>query len=234
MSELTVPSLGFTDRRVLGTLAEKALTLTGEGYPLTVNSLVTGCNQKSNRDPVTDLADDEVEESLERLRKAGLVDKLLLSGSNRSEKFKHKLYAAWSISKTELAILTELLLRGSQTEGELRARASRMDDIADIEKLREQLKNLVERKMVVYLTPEGKRGTILTHGLYEPDELADERRRFAGGAVSDSPPTSRATGSSVSELQSQIADLKQQVERLTTEVRELQRIVNSTPKSGGV
>jgi len=223
MSETAPVALGFTDRRVLGTIAEKALTLVGEGYPLTANSILTGCNQKSNRDPVTDFEDGEIEDSLERLMVAKLVEKLPLSSTGRTEKYKHKLYDAWQINKPELAILAELLLRGSQTEGELRTRASRMDEIADLETLRDHCKKLAGRKMVVYLTAEGKRGTALTHGYYEPDELADERKRFAGGGE----PAPRSAGPSVQELisplEAQIKELKMQVERLSAVVADLQR-----------
>jgi len=179
MSEETpIVPLGPNERRVLGVLVEKALT-TPESYPLTLNALVNGCNQKSNRDPVTDLADDEIEDVIPNLQKARTVIKLT-GGSSRVEKWRHDLYDAWRVTKGELAILAELLLRGSQTEGELRSRASRMSEIADVEQLRELLKPMVERKLVVYLTPEGRRGTILTHGLYPPDEMAALRNRFSG------------------------------------------------------
>ena len=115
--------LTSSERRVLGVLVEKAKTVP-ESYPLTVAALVAGCNQKSNRDPVTDYDADLVEETLERLRRKGAVVRLETGG--RVLRWKHTLYDWLKVSKVELAVLAELLLRGSQTEGDLRARASRM------------------------------------------------------------------------------------------------------------
>src|SRR5687768_1225314 len=117
------PVLNLPERRVLGVLVEKAKT-TPDAYPLSLNALVTGCNQKSNRDPLLTLSNEEVEEALEGLQKSGLVSRV--TGS-RVDRWRHHLYEAWNVSKVELAILAELLLRGPQTEGELRGRAGRME-----------------------------------------------------------------------------------------------------------
>src|SRR5437660_12847691 len=110
------PVLGIHERRVLGVLVEKAMT-TQDAGPLSLNSLVTGCNQKSNRDPVMNLDDAQAEEALVAAQKKGLVS--LIQGSGRVERWKHKLYDAWVVSRVELAVLAELLVRGPQTEGEL-------------------------------------------------------------------------------------------------------------------
>ena len=115
------PVLSAQERRVLGVLVEKAQT-TKDAGPLSMNSLVTGCNQKSNRDPVMNLNDAQAEEALVSAQQKGLTVRII--GSGRVERWKHSLYEAWHVSKPELAILAELLLRGAQTEGELRARAS--------------------------------------------------------------------------------------------------------------
>ena len=90
---------------------------------------------------------------------------LLITGG-RVIRWRHNLYEAWKVDKVALAILGELLLRGPQTEGELRTRASRMEPIDDLDKLRDELRPLAERKLVVYLTPERSRGTMLTHGSF--------------------------------------------------------------------
>ena len=166
------PVLNINERRVLGVLVEKAKT-TPDAYPLTLNALTTASNQKSNRDPILDLNDLDVEEALAGCQKKNLAFKI--TGS-RVDRWKHNLYDAWKVSKVELAILGELLLRGAQTEGELRTRASRMEPIADLEALRSALKLLAARGLVVYLTPEGRRGTTVTHGLYSPPELERLRR----------------------------------------------------------
>src|SRR5262245_53697062 len=161
------PVLSLTERRVLGVLVEKAKT-TPDAYPMSVNALVTGCNQKSNRDPLMELTDLEVEEVLAGLQKQGLAIKIT---GGRVVRWRHSLYEAWKVDKVEIAVLAELLLRGPQTEGELRGRASRMEAIDDLDALRPVLRTLAERKLVVYLTPEGRRGTVLTHGFHAPEEL---------------------------------------------------------------
>ena len=125
--------LGAMDRRVLGVLAEKAKT-TPDGYPMSLNAICTGCNQKSNRDPVMQLEPDDVQESLDRLRQLGAVG--MVEGYGRVTKYRHYLYEWLGVEKIELSVMTELLLRGAQTEGELRGRASRMDAIPDLAGLR--------------------------------------------------------------------------------------------------
>src|SRR5260370_1476762 len=160
------PVLNAQERRPLGVLIEKAQTTQG-GSPMSLNALVTGCNQKSNRDPTMSLNEHEIEEALTNAQKNGLVTKI---SGGRVEHWKHCLYDAWRVSKVELAVLAELLLRGPQTEGELRGRASRMEPIADVEALRGILEPLAERRLVAYLSPEGRRGTILTHGFPAREE----------------------------------------------------------------
>src|SRR5215469_2097152 len=169
------PVLDMRERRVLGVLVEKAKT-TPDTYPLSVNALVTGSNQKSNRDPILNLTDLEVEDALARCQKAGLAIKIT---GGRVVRWKHNLYDAWHVDKVELAVLGELLLRGPQTEGELRTRASRMEPLDDLDALRNALRPLVERKLVVYLTPEERRGAVLTHGFHDPKELEKLRARHA-------------------------------------------------------
>ena len=158
------------ERRVLGVLIEKQKTSkTADAYPMTLNSIVVGCNQKSNRDPVYDLDDDAVEEALDALQKKGVVVKM--TGS-RADRWRHQLYELWRVTKVEMAVMAELLLRGPQSEGDLRGRASRMEEIADLDELRGLLKTLADRKLVVYVSGAGGRGAVVTHGFHTADELA--------------------------------------------------------------
>lgn len=178
------------DRRVVGVLVEKAKT-TPEAYPLSANALRAGANQKNNRFPLMDLEIEDIEESLERLRATGAVTEV--QGGGRVARFRHHLYEWLGVDKVELAVMTELLLRGAQTEGELRGRAARMEPIADIAALRPVLASLAAKGLVVSLTPEG-RGHMVTHALYEPRELEKLRAEHAGGAVhvhSGAPSTDR-------------------------------------------
>src|ERR1700730_16681476 len=141
-----LPVLTTQERRILGVLVEKMKT-TPDVYPLSVNSLVTGCNQKSNRDPVLNLTDLDIEDALAAMQTKGLVIKVT---GGRVIRWRHQLYEAWHVGKVELAVLAELLLRGPQTEGELRARASRMEPIDDLDALRSVLRPLMDRNLVLY------------------------------------------------------------------------------------
>jgi uncharacterized protein YceH (UPF0502 family) len=224
------PVLDLRERRVLGVLIEKAKT-TPDAYPLSINALVTGCNQKSNRDPILHLTEAEVEDTLIRCQKKGLTIKIT---GGRVERWKHNLYDAWHVDKVELAVLGELLLRGPQTEGELRGRASRMEPIDDLDALRKVLRPLVERKLVVYLTPEERRGAMLTHGFHDPQELERLRSRVTAEPIAESPlpavSASSARDERLSELESglstareELAALKQTVAGLQEELRQLKQ-----------
>jgi uncharacterized protein YceH (UPF0502 family) len=180
------PSLDVKERRVLGVLVEKQKTSkSADGYPLSLNSLVTGCNQKSNREPVLNLEEEEVEQTVLGCLKKNLVARVT---STRVMRWRHLLYETWHVDKIDLAILAELLLRGPQTEGELRTRVCRMEPIDDLDSLRAALKPLSQRKLVVYLTPEGRRGTVVTHGFHEPRELERLRAHYASQPASSEAP----------------------------------------------
>jgi uncharacterized protein YceH (UPF0502 family) len=218
---INITALSPLERRILGVLIEKGKT-TPDAYPMTLNAMVTGCNQKSNREPVMDVSDIEIEEVIPNLKKLGYLQQIL--GSGRTDKFRHCLYDAWRVDKVQLAILGELLLRGGQSEGDLRGRASRMEPIADLETLRPIVKSLAERGMVIYLTPEGRRGTLVTHGFHTAEELqllkaraermaVDEPMSAAPRAVSSSNLESRVVA-----LEQTVADLKVQVEMLRSEL----------------
>lgn len=129
--------------RVLGVLVEKAQT-TPLQYPLTLNSLVLGCNQKNNRDPVTNLDEDRVLAALDGLRAKELAQELMLS-SSRVAKYRHNARQVLGVETNDLVILAELLLRGPQTVGELRGRATRMHPLESIEVVEGVLKGLMDR-----------------------------------------------------------------------------------------
>jgi len=171
--------LSAIDRRVLGVLAEKAKT-TPDIYPMSLNAICTGSNQKSNRDPVMQLEPADVEESLDRLRELGAVG--IIEGYGRVAKYRHYLYEWLGVEKVELAVMTELLLRGDQTIGELRSRASRMDPIPDLAALKSILDALKFKGLVIFLTPEG-RGQAVSHALYKPRELEALKIKYAGAAA---------------------------------------------------
>ena len=123
-----------TELRILGSLMEKQLS-TPEYYPLTLNALVAACNQKSNREPVMELAESEVQRALDRLQDEKLVWRVM---GGRAVRFDHNLDSVWHLDRREKALLTLLFLRGAQTAGELRGRSDRLqtfDSVAEVEDL---------------------------------------------------------------------------------------------------
>ncbi|HVS17081.1 MAG TPA: YceH family protein [Planctomycetota bacterium] len=128
------------EARVLGVLVEKELT-TPDQYPLSLNALTAGCNQKNNRDPQTDYSEAEVLVALQGLTAKHLAGRTHPAGS-RVERFHHGMRAVLEVEASETAVLAELLLRGPQQPGELRTRASRMAPIASLESLVELLERL--------------------------------------------------------------------------------------------
>jgi hypothetical protein len=223
--------LGKIERRVAGVLIEKAKT-TPEQYPLTINSLINGCNQKNNRDPQMQLEEADMSESLDQLKMVGAVSEV--QGSGRVAKFRHLLYEWLGVDKVELAVMGELLLRGAQTEGELRGRASRMEPIADLNALRGILQSLRAKRLVIDVTPPG-RGQIISHNLYEPEELERLKAKLAGGSsaegewsepardrpVSQPAPIQPSQGGrdELQSLRAELAELRQEFESLAENVR---------------
>ncbi len=129
--------------RVLGCLLEKEMT-TPEYYPLSLNALTNACNQKSNRDPVLNVEETDVVRALDALRFKGLAMQSAEGG--RVPKYRHALAGKLFLEPPELALLGELLLRGPQTVGELRARAERMHPFPGLEDVEATLQELQERE----------------------------------------------------------------------------------------
>lgn len=193
-----VRPLDANERRVLGVLIEKAKT-TPDQYPLSLNGVVTGCNQKSNRDPVMTLDEEQVMRALTSLRQAGAVAEVY--GSGKIPRYRHLAYEWLNVEKEELAIMGELLLRGEQSEGDLRGRASRMDPIPDLDLLRGFLDRLAAKGLVVWLSPPG-RGRLLTHGLLPAEKLEKVRSQLgmtAAAATAPAETESSAVASPISE-----------------------------------
>ena len=236
--------LDARQRRVLGVLIEKAKT-TPAGYPMTVNAIVTACNQKSNRHPLMTLDDFGVEKALDELRNMGAVSEVDWVG--RVSKWKHNAYEWLGVDKPEIAVMTELLLRGEQSLGDLRGRASRLEPIADLAALKPVVETLVARGLMIELTPPG-RGQIVSHGLYTEPELAELRAQHGGGGrprtwmenvesadreaaesgegIASSPPRRSAPAiaspADVAGLTAQIAELRGELERLRERVAGLE------------
>jgi uncharacterized protein YceH (UPF0502 family) len=157
------------EARVIGCLIEKEIT-TPEQYPLSLNALTNACNQKSNRDPVIDLDEATIQQTLDQLNKKYLVSEETGYGS-RVAKYRHRFcnteYGTLKFSPQELGVVCELLLRGPQTPGELRSRASRLCPFKDVTEVEAALDALARREdgpFVVRLSREhGKRESRYAH-----------------------------------------------------------------------
>jgi uncharacterized protein YceH (UPF0502 family) len=136
------PQLSQVEARVLGCLMEKQRT-TPDTYPLTLNALTQACNQKTSRNPVMRLEVGEVGHTVNELRDRGLIH---ASFSGRAERYDHKMASNYHLNRQEQALVCALLLRGPQTEGELRTNAGRLAEFADLEAVAETLTGLAERE----------------------------------------------------------------------------------------
>jgi uncharacterized protein YceH (UPF0502 family) len=186
-------------------------------------ALTTGCNQKSNRDPVNNYSQEQIEETVEYMKGIGAV--ATVQGNGRVPKVRHYAYQWLGLSKVEAAIITELLLRGEQTLGELRTRASRMEPIADLGELQKLLTDLHSRDLVIFLTPAG-RGQVVSHNLYQDAEKVELKQKYAGytGEVreasdnsddeDESPTPKSSAGSPLAELKAIVAELQERVKYL--------------------
>jgi uncharacterized protein YceH (UPF0502 family) len=200
--------------RVLGVLVEKALTTPAQ-YPLSLNALISGANQKSNREPVLNLSEDRVLAALDGLRMKNLAREVMLSGS-RVAKYRHIARETMDVSTSELVILTELLLRGPQTVGELRGRASRMHPLESIEVVTNVLEHLAAREepYVQSLPPApGSRANRYAQLLCP--ELHPLDAAPASAAPMEAAPIDHDLAERVRRLEEDVEELKQTVARLT-------------------
>src|SRR4029453_1764650 len=132
------------EARVLGVLVEKSTT-TPDHDPLSLNAVVAGANQKNNRDPVMNMSEDAAWDALEGLRGKSLVVRIEAGAGSRVHRFRHNATDALHVRQGELAVLAELLLRGPQTLGELRGRASRMHPLESLDVVKSMPRGLAER-----------------------------------------------------------------------------------------
>ena len=205
---LTVPN--DIEVRVLGSLVEKQVT-TPEYYPLTINALTLACNQKNNRNPVTSYSENQVAQAVENLRELNLAY-VFYGSTSRVPKYKHVMPEVLHLGPAQLALMCVLLLRGSQTVGELRERASRLYEFSSLEEVEETLNSLISREpeTLVKRLPRqpGQKETRFAHMLAgePPAETAAEE------------PSPRRTISRetdrLSSIQEDVAALKTQMEEL--------------------
>lgn len=206
--------LNEVEARVLGSLVEKQVT-TPEYYPLTLNSLTLACNQKNNRNPVTSFDETAVGNALESLREKNLVY-VFYGSTSRVPKYKHVMPEVMHLNRAELAIMCVLLLRGTQTPGELRGNGSRLYEFAGLEEVEQTLSALISREpdpLVLRLPRQpGQKEVRFAHLLSGEIDIE---------SMAEQIPTSRTTPSRRPESE-KVEKLEQEVAALTAEVRSLQ------------
>ena len=216
-----LPQLNSHEARVLGVLIEKALT-TPDQYPLSINAAVNGSNQKSNRHPVTDYLEAEVHVALQGLIVKRLAGKVVPAGS-RVEKFRHNAGETLGLDEAKLSILAELMMRGPQTGGELRARAHRMSPTPGIGDLMPRLGLLIEAGFVRRLDPvPGSRAERYAQLLCPDAHALDERLTEVEPAAAE---PARAQAEPSAPARPVASNLETRVAALEAEVRELRGLV---------
>lgn len=219
----SLPALSLLETRVLGVLAEKQHTVP-DSYPLTLNALLSGCNQKSSRDPVIEASESEVAVALDSLRALSLI---VESSGGRAARYGHNIERVLHIPTQSTALLTMLMLRGPQTAGELRINCDRLHKFSDISSVESFLTELAEREagaLVVELPRQpGSRENRWMH-LLSGAPVIEERQIVR--AVSATPSGDVTVG--------EIAALKSNVTRLEAEVIELRILVNKLYAELGV
>lgn len=206
-----------TEARVIGCLIEKEIT-TPDQYPLSLNALTNACNQKTNREPVLELSEVLVQQSVDSLMRKYMVSDKSAGYGGRVTKYKHRFcnteFGSLKFSKQELGIICVLLLRGPQTPGELRVRTNRLCEFEDAAHVETTLKNLMSREDGPFIArlprAVGARDSRYAHlfsGLIESVEEPADREESTGGA-----PT---LSERVSQLEHLVQQLRAELDALT-------------------
>lgn len=203
-------------RRVLGVLVEKAKT-TPDNYPLSLSALISGCNQKSNRSPKMDMDNDDAISALDELRAIGASREV--QGNGRVTKYRHAAYEWMDLDNPQAAVMTELLLRGPQTAGEVRTRASRMCPLPDLAAAQNVLNQLIEKDLVEALSPPG-RGQTFAHKLYPPDERQYLEARIEKQAAAA--PTPKKSQAEVDKLLARLDAVNERIDQLEQRIKDLE------------
>jgi uncharacterized protein YceH (UPF0502 family) len=221
-----IPRLSPLETRVLGVLVEKERTVP-DSYPLSLNALALGCNQKNNRDPLMQATDAEVQAAVDALRPLSLV---IESSGSRVMRYAHNVGRVLHVPEPAVALLAALMLRGPQTPGELRIATERLHRFADLGGVEAALRELAERSpadggpLVVQLPRQpGAREQRWAHVLSGPVEAETSLPAAAAAAKSSAPDTTTA----------EIATLKAEVARLAAETAELRAIVERLTRNLG-
>jgi uncharacterized protein YceH (UPF0502 family) len=197
--------------RVLGVLAEKE-ALTPDNYPMSLNAVMNGCNQLSSRDPVMQLSEDVVHDTLQRLMQRKLVNGIAQAGA-RVIKYEHRMRIKWTLEQDKVAVLAVLMLRGLQTAGEIRSRTGRLHDFKSVAEVESALQFLIDKYPPLVARLERAPGTKESRYGHLLGGAIDVARLDAGGGA--------AAGSAGGSTGARVAQLEQEVAALRSEVDEL-------------
>lgn len=208
--------------RVLAVLAEKEM-LTPDNYPLSLNALVNGCNQLSSRDPVMSISESTVQEVLQRLMQKKFVAEVRQAGA-RVSKYEHRLRMVWLLEQDKLAILTQLMLRGVQTAGEIRTRSARQHDFSSIADVESGLQFLIDKyPPLVACMPKapGTKESRYAHLLSGEDVLT--LQEAAAGFVSGSVIIESSRHDRIGQLEEEVVRLRREVDWLSEQFETFRR-----------
>lgn len=199
--------LTATEVRILGCLIEKQAT-TPETYPLTVNSLVLACNQKTSREPLMNLTEGQVGQALRALEGRGLT-RLVMGG--RADRWEHRVDKALELVKPQQALLGLLFLRGPQTISELLTRSNRLYQFEDGAEVQHQLERLIGRELACLLPRQsGQREDRFMHQLGEEADL----QALLATRQADAPARAAQDDPRIAELEARVAALEERLSRL--------------------
>ncbi len=216
----TLPALSLLETRVLGVLVEKQHTVP-DTYPLTLNALISGCNQKTSRDPVLEASEGEVQAAIDQLKSLSL---LVESSGGRVMRYAHNVARVLAVPEQAVALLATLMLRGAQTAAELRLHSERLHRFADVSSVEAFLQELAARPAGALVTElpraPGARETRWTHLLSGPPELAATTAPMAGAAPEDQVTLGElaALRANVAELREELAAVRAVVDRLVRDL----------------
>jgi len=209
MTNEMVAILDPVELRVLAVLAEKE-GLTPDNYPMSLNAIVNGCNQLSSRDPVMQISEAVVLDTLQRLAERKLVNAISQAGA-RVVKYEHRMRIKWTLEQDKLAVLTILMLRGLQTAGEIRTRSGRLHEFKTVADVETALQFLIDKypPLVVKLerapgTKESRYGQL----------LGGEITIVAGSEQTSSSASNLTQGGRIAQLEEEVAALRGEMEDL--------------------
>jgi uncharacterized protein YceH (UPF0502 family) len=212
MTNEMVAVLDPVELRVLAVLAEKE-GLTPDNYPMSLNAIVNGCNQLSSRDPVMQISEAVVLDTLQRLAERKLVNAISQAGA-RVVKYEHRMRIKWTLEQDKLAVLTILMLRGLQTAGEIRTRSGRLHEFKTVADVETALQFLIDKypPLVVKLerapgTKESRYGQL----------LGGEITIVAGSEQTSSSASNLTQGGRIAQLEEEVAALRGEMEELKSQ-----------------